>query len=433
MDAQTKIAAAKSKCIKDYPWMFEAFFKLDPRPKDGCGTIATDSHLRLYYDPEVVMQSDMNMLTYRIKAATLPPILLHGSRGKTVTNTKSGMDAWCTASDVVVNDLLQHDNQWIPYDAKTFSNTEDIDGMTLPRDLSMEQYFRLLYQQDEPEQDPNGDGNTDGDGDGDGDSAGNPGVDDSGDGTGESDGSGKHGQPQSWEDPYETPKLGEDSDGVTEQELDDLRESMVERRGSDSMSQSGCQALSSMAAETNEHKISAQELLRMAICTDLSKMKRGHDVPSYKRPARRPSWSSFVRPSYQSPEPSVCVVVDVSSSMSTDEIKLAFGMIDTVFKGMRVKELRVVGANVDINTDQIVRRLEEVDLKLGGGTCMKTAVNRIMSAPPSKLPDLTILVTDGGTYWPDKTPTPFLACITGPEGTYHPAKPDWMKLVYMVD
>lgn len=417
-DHRNQIAIAKKRCIKDYPWLFEAFFKLDPRPKQGCNTIAIDPHLRLYYDPELVQTMDMADIVYQIKKATLAPILLHGKRGVTVTGTKSGMEAWCTASDVVINDLLALDGQAIPDDARQSANTVCSQGYPLPGDLSIEQYFRLLYESaEEEEDDPNGP------------------DEGQGEGQGEPDGSGKHGQPQPYEDPYAPPKLGEDADGITDEELDNLREALVDRRGSDSMSRSGCHALASMVAETAEHKISPQELLRMAICTDLAKAKKGFDCPTYKRPARRPSLSKFVRPSYLSPTPKVCVIVDVSSSMGEKDIKLAFGMIDTVFNGMRVDEIRVIGANTNINTDQSVRKLKEVELKLGGGTSMDVAVDRVMSEPTNKLPDLCILVTDGGTDWPSQTSVPFIACCTRPERDkpLWTKVPNWMKLVYMVD
>ena len=64
-------------------------------------------------------------------------------------------------------------------------------------------------------------------------------------------------------------------------------------------------------------------------------------------------------------------------------------------------------------------------------------VHKVMDVPTSKLPDLVILVTDGGTDWPDrdKTKTPFISCVTRPESIdplWKPC-PDWMSLVYMVD
>ena len=66
---------------------------------------------------------------------------------------------------------------------------------------------------------------------------------------------------------------------------------------------------------------------------------------------------------------------------------------------------------------------------------MDEAINKVMDVPMSKIPDLVILVTDGGTAWPDKSKTPFIACVTRPESS-NPLWnrcPDWMNLVYMVD
>ena len=423
MTAVAKIQAARISARKSYPWIAPFLIRLDPREKAGCNTIATDLHGRLYYDPEIVEQLSADQLAYEVKKATMPLVLNHGRRASTVVHDKRSQEVWSKASDIVVNELMILDRQHVPQSATTTANTFDEDGRELPSHLSLEQYYGILYSQVEEEEGGGGGG------DGPVEEGKGP-VDEPLEG-----GKSKDGQDKPWEDEYEPPKLGEDSEGLDDQTQDELRKEMVDKRGSDSMSRSGNNALETMAAKVAGHKISPQQLLRMAIVKSLDGRKQGFDSPTYRRVSRRPSVSSFLRPTYESPTPRICVMVDVSGSMGTDDIELAFGMIDTALTGMKCRQLRVVGANTDINTDQIVTKMSDVDLDIGGGTKMDVAVNKIMAEPPSTIPDLLILVTDGGTYWPKQTKAPFVACITRPEDQdplWEKAH-DWMPLIYMVD
>ena len=101
---------------------------------------------------------------------------------------------------------------------------------------------------------------------------------------------------------------------------------------------------------------------------------------------------------------------------------------------MKLDEVRVIGADTKIASDQkSVRKSSSVKLSGGGGTRLNTVVNDLLSEPANSLPDLLIVVTDGGTPWPDKNRVPFIACITCEEGKGHiPYKPpSWMPVVYV--
>jgi predicted metal-dependent peptidase len=120
--------------------------------------------------------------------------------------------------------------------------------------------------------------------------------------------------------------------------------------------------------------------------------------------------------------------------MSRHERELGLGMVDLALKGMKLDEVRVIGADTKIASDQkSVRKSTSVKLSGGGGTRLDTVVNELLSEPANSLPDLLIIVTDGGTAWPDKSRVPFIACITNEEGKgYMPYKPpSWMPVVYV--
>lgn len=411
-----KVRAGLIKGRNSYPWIAPLLIRTSVREKAGCETIAMDAHARLYYDPDLVDSLTVDEVAYHIKKSALAVILRHGKRAVNFVTDKNSEQCWEKASNIVVNGLLEYDNQSVPESAATACNVTDSNGKTLPRQLSIEEYYRLILTDEEEQEDGDDDGKQ---------SVDLPGC------------SGQNGSQQDYEDEFSDPEIGGDADGMTDGEIDKIRDGMVEQRGGDSMSRSGNSALANMVDETASHKVSPQTLLKMAVSKNINQRKRGFDYRTYKRTSRRESIGGFLRPTWESPVPSVCVIVDVSQSMTDEDIELAFGMIDTAFKGMKLRQLRVVGANTSVNSDQIVSSLSGVKLKRGGGTAMDDAVHKVMDVPTKDLPDLVILVTDGGTQWPDrdKTKTPFISCVTRAESEdplWRPC-PDWMKLVYMID
>ena len=94
--------------------------------------------------------------------------------------------------------------------------------------------------------------------------------------------------------------------------------------------------------------------------------------------------------------------------------------------------LGVAKDRVDDRTLDQIGQVSQVIARGGGGTCMDRIVNKVLSEPENQLPDLLILVTDGGTDWPAKHKTPFVACVTRTKGCYMlDTPPEWMPLVHV--
>lgn len=420
MDARTKVNLAIRQSCKEWPWLATLLLRVRPVEKTGINTFGADQRLKFYFDPDTIDQTEFNDLVYQIKKSVVHPVLRHNVRGSYIITDQQSQEAFATATEIAANQMFTADHQYIPDSAKTHLNTMSTDGNQLPVGLCVEEYFSMLLDdQDKPDpEDEDGD-------------------DERGDGDGTTDvpvgGSSQDGQPREWEDlPDEEGTMTSPEEGVSDEELDRIVQRLVET-ASDSMSRSGGGDFSIVADSVGTPKIRPEQLLRMAIAKSLDASRQGSTDPTYRRISRRHQESDvYLRPSYLDPKPKVTVVIDSSASMGTDDIELGSGIVDLALSGMDLESVRVVSGDTDIRNDQKdVRRIADLDIKGGGGTEMGQIVDKVLSEPDSQLPDLCILVTDGGTDWPEKHKVPFVACVTrGPEYVYG-TPPSWMPLVHV--
>ena len=433
MDSRTKITLAIRQSCRDWPWLATLLLRIRPVEKSGIGTAGCDERLKFYYDPEHVDDLSMDDLCYIIKKSITHPVLRHSSRGKWIINDSNSQEAFTIASDLSAHQMFSADNQYIPDGCTTIETFRMKDGSKLPSGLCLEEYFSFVLQDlDEEESDDEDEGQGEGQGEGQEESPSttvphDSGVPETSNCPPRNEGSSQDGQSREWEDEPEV------DDGVSDDELDRVIKHLAET-ASNSMSNTGSADFSLSVAQSTKPKVRPEQLLRQAVAKKFNKFKRGAEQQTFRRPSRRfnPD-DKFIRPSYIKPTPSVTVVVDSSASMGSNDISLGLGMIDLALKGMQLGEVRVVSGDTDIKNDQKrITRLSDVEIKGGGGTDMGKIVNKVLDQKNSDLPDLVILVTDGGTAWPDKNKVPFIACVTREKGCYlwH-TPPEWMPLVYV--
>jgi predicted metal-dependent peptidase len=138
---------------------------------------------------------------------------------------------------------------------------------------------------------------------------------------------------------------------------------------------------------------------------------------TYRRPGRRTSslGGRVILPSLRRPLPQVAVVVDTSGSVSDRDLGSALS---------EVAGISVCAA-------------EEITLAGGGGTDLRKGIDRAMATVPR--PDVTVVLTDGGTPWPARAPDcRIVAGIFGSRPRYHedsdqvgPTVPGWVETVYL--
>jgi len=162
---------------------------------------------------------------------------------------------------------------------------------------------------------------------------------------------------------------------------------------------------------------------------------------TYRRPGRRtPSLGGrVILPSLRRPLPQVAVVVDTSGSVSDRDLGSALSEVAGISRAVGIygNRIAVYSCDAAVHTVRRVCAAEEIALAGGGGTDLRKGIDRAMATAPR--PDVTVVLTDGGTPWPARAPDcRVVAGIFGSRPRYHedsgqvgPTVPDWVETVYL--
>ena len=95
--------------------------------------------------------------------------------------------------------------------------------------------------------------------------------------------------------------------------------------------------------------------------------------------------------------------------------------------GVRGNRVTVLACDADVHAVTRVVKTEQVELAGGGGTDMRVGIAAALRSPDR--PQIVVVLTDGGTPWPDE-PT---ACrlIAGLIGPNPPLPPAWVESVHI--
>lgn len=149
---------------------------------------------------------------------------------------------------------------------------------------------------------------------------------------------------------------------------------------------------------------------------------------TYRRPSRRAaSQTRVVLPSLRRPVPTIAIVVDTSGSMSDDDLAEAVAEVAGVLRGVGIRGNRVtvIACDAAVGVTQRVARAEELEFVGGGGTDMRVGIAAALAQ--AQRPDIIVVLTDGGTPWPDEpTATRVIAGLIGPAA---PEPPPWIESV----
>ncbi|WP_298441868.1 VWA-like domain-containing protein, partial [Gordonia sp. (in: high G+C Gram-positive bacteria)] len=153
---------------------------------------------------------------------------------------------------------------------------------------------------------------------------------------------------------------------------------------------------------------------------------------SYRRPARRSaSTPGVVLPGRHRPVPEIAVVIDTSGSMDRRLLRRAVTELDAIIPaaGLGAHGLTAISVDTQAVASRI-RRVSDFDLLGGGGTDMSLGL--AVTADLRPRPELTIVITDGYTPWPN-APIPGMTVIVTLVGHGHrddlPPTPAWMVRV----
>jgi len=146
-------------------------------------------------------------------------------------------------------------------------------------------------------------------------------------------------------------------------------------------------------------------LLGAALRTSLGAAVGAGDY-TYRRPSRRTAGlgSRLVLPSLRRPLPQVAVVIDTSGSVSDVDLGSALSEVAAITRAVGVtgRNIAVYTCDAAVQTAQTVCGAEELTLVGGGGTDLRKGIRAAMTRAPR--PDVTVVLTDGGTPWPAEEP-----------------------------
>jgi predicted metal-dependent peptidase len=126
---------------------------------------------------------------------------------------------------------------------------------------------------------------------------------------------------------------------------------------------------------------------------------------TYQRPSRRAAAvRGVVLPALRQPAPVVTVVLDTSQSMAGGLLTLAVAEVGGVLRAVGVgrRDLRVLCCDSAAYDSGRVLDAHRVEVVGGGGTDLREGLAAAAVQRPR--PDLLVVLTDGGTDWPDRAP-----------------------------
>lgn len=128
---------------------------------------------------------------------------------------------------------------------------------------------------------------------------------------------------------------------------------------------------------------------------------RGRRQSSLRRLRRRPDPSGLVLPGTIAHEVKILIGVDTSGSMTQKDYMVSLNEIDSIARRVvrNKKMLELFAVDGSVKKTQVVRSVDEIELRGGGGTNMTVALRYVQSLSKKQRPDIFILVTDAGTDW----------------------------------
>ena len=400
------LQVARMIAVQKWRYLGTAFHTLIPiETTDIPHPMGVDKYWRLVYNPNM-----MKDWTPKQMAGVLYHEVLHLLRNHHARTDNSGADRELAnvAQDLEINDNIITEKGELPDGCNIWDHPQ-IAAMGLDRELLWEQYYKLLNEKLPNPPQPSPMGGSCGDGQQRAWESGPPKGSGGEDGSGESD------------VPGVSPGRGE---MVKRKVAEDVKEAMSRDPGK---VPGHLQVWSGDLLEPKvpwRHELSAS--IRHAI-----RFKAGLVDYSYHRPSRRQAaYGDVIAPTMRQPIPSIAVIIDTSGSMH-GLIEQAMAEVSGVLNACGATDIRVLGVDADVSTDQHgIRSATQVNLGGGGGTDMTVGITYLLEHKP--LPDICIILTDGFTGWRVDQP-PFKVIVGMLDTGYSEKPPSWMKTIQIME
>lgn len=428
---QVNIEAVRFKALQVAPYFGTVIWSLQYVATPGIGTFAVTDTGQFLYDPDVPWSfpEQVGVFIHELHHV----ILNHAERAGTKDPA-----TWNEATDIAINDSLRRWGILLP------------DGALQPELYSLEpnqaaeSYYGVLVkrkQEQHKKQSGSGDSNQQGQQQGGGsdkDSKLPPKPDGcsptkgrcgSGAGIRESfeppPGSGPPGSPTQGQG--NTNKPGNEKSGV---EIEAMRKRVAEDVVKNIGDAPGM--LVDWAKSVLNPKRSWQSVLRSAVKRAVQNIAGGASDYTFSKVNYRSIDPDIILPSLVTKKPEVCVIVDTSGSISTEELNEALSEVSGVMRAHanRMTILAVDRKVHEQHTVSLASRLNELKFTGGGGTDMRVGIKHALKLTPKA--NIIIIFTDGESPWPDQKPDAEVVVCLNKYGSARRV-PSWARLIKLGD
>ena len=374
------LQAARVRAAHQRSYFAPALFSLVPVETDLIGSMAVDSHWRLYYN-------DVWMATHTVEENASLLIhevshLLRDHEGrKKAAGVRDGR-RWNTAGDCEINDDLHAEGLPLP------GNPPLPDTYGLQRGNNAETYYHQLPAP------PRGDSAAGAAGDV------QPASADCG--------SGAHGERRFWELP------ADDGSADALPGIDRIKAELVRREVARRIEERSLHALYDddvplgwrrWARATLASKVDYLATIRHVVRRALRESTLGRYDRTYRRPHRRQAcYGEFIMPSFYQPRPRPGFLIDTSGSMGDTQLTRAVSELGGLTRQLGYgAEVIVACCDAAVHEVRKVFTSTQIALYGGGGTDIGAGM-RAFTDRKTALVDLLVIVSDCRTPWPKEAP-----------------------------
>ena len=387
--ASLRIMAARILAQQRWPYISSLLFtlRLVPVTDGSLSTMAVDDRWRLYFAPDFVLEQEPEPLATVLIHEAMHCLNSHAHRYAALHQPPEHKVFWNFAADAAINSVL--DDAKMPWPTVEPVRYRDLASFGVTEGMITESAFFALadYASRHPRQ--------------------VEWVHDCGSGAG--------GSPRSYELP--------DDDGTypaaTRDHQDNIRDRVAHDIIQHAKSVGSVPAgLQRWAEELFSPRVPWREVLAGHVRRQISTVAGRRDY-TYMRPSRRQqavraSGSTILLPAMRQPAPPrVCVILDTSGSITSDELTLFLGEVVGITRAAGVSApLDVICCDAEAYPVQRIRSRSDVSsLRLEGVGGTDMGVGMAAAAELSPRPHVVVVFTDGYTPWPQQQPRGIHATI----------------------
>ena len=137
----------------------------------------------------------------------------------------------------------------------------------------------------------------------------------------------------------------------------------------------------------------------------------------------------MVYPGGVTPIPEVCILVDTSGSMSSEDIQRLLPEAQECLRSSAGSMGRVCVCDMKVHSLKVVTDVRKIQIVGRSGTDLRVGFEAISKLRPR--PDILVVFTDGGTYWPENAlrGTRTIVALCGRWKESPDSVPSWCKVI----